>query len=264
MFKKWLGSFLFVTGACALAAGAQPADRPATVPDPAEEVLGMAEWVLDNAQIVKYERLDRPAREQVRMLKGGICQARTDSSGFVSFALRMAARKHYEVIEPLESPYPQARTYVDFFNRLKGGNSNGWHRIDNYKDLKAGDILACSNNRSDGSGEAHDGHMMIIAAPPSAVTLETIDGSGVRSADVSVFDSSPTSHFEPETLPPLAQQPRRDGVGKAHIKLLLNGRDQMIGVWFSPTTEPAYLGSVQNGRNGHSVLEFGRLLPDQS
>src|SRR5438552_2368874 len=139
-----------------------------------DKAIDRALWVFDHASIVGYVHSKQDATNQVRALNGSDCVAKTDCSGFISNVLREVAPKHYESIRRLqpERPYPQAKTYADFFASLPTDHpSEGWLGLASYADLHRGDLIAWTKHRKPETknGRGNTGHVMLILDPPSPV-----------------------------------------------------------------------------------------------
>lgn len=229
----------------------------------AQKCYDEAEMVFQNARVVHYEHLHRPAAQQVRCSEGQGCEARNDCSGFVSYVLHAVAPRHYREIHNLqkEKSYPQAKTYARFFSELGEEPERGWKRVNDVWDLKRGDIIAWEKGDAehDHGGHGNSGHVMIVVDPPSPLCTETVDGGVIHYVSVYVVDSSSVRHFKPEVLPPLAGQIHRDGLGKGCIRIVLNDRSKPIGYW-----EGTYWGEGGRDINKPSfsrMIHFGRLVP---
>lgn len=221
-----------------------------------------AEAVFNDANEVSYEHCHRPAKDQV-VCNGQHCHTHTDCSGFVSYVLHSVAPKQYAEVRDMQPrhPYPQARIYANFFGSLSSQTaSSGWTQVASFRDLRRGDIIAWQKQAGadDHGGHGNSGHVMIVIDPPGEISQETIDGEPVRYVSVYVMDSSTVKHFPPESLPPLAHQDQRDGLGKGMIRLILDNGDRAIGYW-----EGTYWGEGNKDITHpkySSMIRFGRLV----
>lgn len=218
-----------------------------------EQALKLAESIFDNASDVKYVHHEVPASQQVETATDGTIEAHTDCSGFISYIVHAVAPRHYQEVRSREPDwsYPQAKIWATFFNTLDSGiPEGGWLRIDSWKDLRPGDIVAWRE-----TGGENTGHVMMVASRPGAI----VQNNGYRYIELPVIDSSTTYHFTPEYLPPKAGQKHRNGVGMGIIRLMLSDDDQVIGYWAG-----TYWGEGDKPINGPAdckMIRFARLLP---
>ena len=151
--------------------------------------------------------------------------------------------------------YPHAATYAKFFRGLNSNAAtNGWLGISSYKDLRRGDLIAWeSTNQSAEYRRKHgSGHVMIVAGALGKAVSENYYGRVFKYVPVYVLDSSSVEHFPPQSLPPLAGQNYRNGIGKGYIRLMLDAQDNVIGFWegtFSheknaPIKNPSYTDKI--------------------
>ncbi len=217
------------------------------------QALKLAESIFDNASDVKYVHHEVPASQQVETESDGTLEAHTDCSGFISYIVHAVAPRHYQEVRSREPDwsYPQAKIWATFFNSLDSGTpEGGWLRIDNWKDLRPGDIAAWKE-----VGGENTGHVMMVAARPGPV----VENNGYRYIELPVIDSSTTYHFTPEYLPPKAGQKHRNGVGMGIIRLMLSDDDQVIGYWAG-----TYWGEGDKPIKGPAdcrMIRFARLMP---
>jgi hypothetical protein len=226
----------------------------------ADAAIDRAYWIFDNAKVVHYEHLKQSAVKQIHLMPNGGCEAKTDCSGFVSSVLREVSPKHYRVIRDLqpERPYPQAKTYAKFFAGLNPDTDfKGWRGVPTYADLRRGDMIAWAKQPKPGQRKGNSGHVMFVLDPPGPITEEEVDGSKIRFVAVHVLDSSSVYHFQPESLPPLAGQSHRDGLGIGYVRLVLDQQDRAIGYW-----EGTYWGEGGKALTKPSLsnlIAYGRL-----
>lgn len=204
--------------------------------DPGQAIYDKAIWAFEHAQDVHYAHRKRPAAEQVTELADGRLQSINDCSGFISWLLQGTSSQHYSSIAELqkERPYPQVKTYADFFASLQPGQaSGGWLRLADVNELKRGDIIAWQKDASaDGSlKKGNTGHIAVVCQKPGAVFEESIQGKKYRLVSIAVIDSSSVYHFPPESVPPNSGQLKRDGLGKGEIRLALDEAGAAIAYW---------------------------------
>ena len=229
-------------------------------------VMELAQLTFDRARKVKYIHLKEPADRQV-VEENGEEVACTDCSGFVSFLLHRVSPRHYKVIRQMqpERPYPQAKSFARFFCDLKrdlnqnGSAAEGWQSIKDCRNLKEGDFIAWEKERPQGStGKSNSGHVAIVLTPPAAPQEMVVNGKSLKFISIDVLDSSSVYHFPPEQLPPHSGQNERNGLGKGHVRLILNRQGQAVGYW-----EGTYKGETKEQITGPSysgTIGFARLV----
>lgn len=228
----------------------------------ADAAYERANWIFEHVTRAEYRHLARPARDQVRVHGEERCVARTDCSGFISHVLAEVAPHAYRAVRRMQphAPYPQAKTYAEFFGRLPAdAPRDGWVRVARVQDLRRGDIIAWEKGGSheDHGGRGNSGHVMMVVDPPGAPTDATVRGRRLQYVAILVLDSSSVYHFPPETLPPLADQDHRDGLGKGFVRIALGDDGQPVGYW-----EGTYWGEGQKRIHGPSMsplIAFARL-----
>jgi hypothetical protein len=218
-----------------------------------EQALKLAESIFDNATDVKYVHHEVPASEQIKTGSDGSIEAHTDCSGFISYIVHAVAPRHYQEVRSREPDwsYPQAKIWATFFNSLDDGQpEGGWLRLNSWKDLRPGDIIAWKE-----TGGLNTGHVMMVTYPPGNIQTN----NGYRYVEIPVIDSSTTYHFAPEYLPPNAGQKHRNGLGRGIIRLMLSDDDETIGYWAG-----TYWGEGDKPINGPAMckmIRFARLMP---
>ncbi|MBX9878722.1 MAG: hypothetical protein K2Y22_09720 [Candidatus Obscuribacterales bacterium] len=218
-----------------------------------EQALKLAESIFDNATDVKYVHHEVPASQQIEKESDGTLEAHTDCSGFISYIVHAVAPRHYQEVRSREPDwsYPQAKIWATFFNSLdSGAPEGGWLRIDNWKDLRPGDIAAWKE-----VGGENTGHVMMVMNRPGNIQ----ENNGYRYVELPVIDSSTTYHFTPEYLPPKAGQKHRNGVGMGVIRLMLSDDDKVTGYWAG-----TYWGEGDKPIKGPAncnMIRFARLMP---
>jgi hypothetical protein len=229
----------------------------------ADRFYEKAEEVFEKAKIVRYCHLKDEASQQVHESEAGF-ESQTDCSGFVSYVINSVAPKHYAYLRALtRRSHPHAIIYARFLKQLPSGRPTvGWLKIDDYQALRRGDIIAWERppRESEPGGKVNRrGHVMIVVDPPGNIRQENIAGLPVRFAEVKVLDSSGVRHFSPETLPPLAHQTARDGLGKGMIRLILDEAEHVVGYWEGPYSEVRRKPIVRPTYT--QTIGFGRLWP---
>lgn len=235
--------------------GQQQYPQEPASPSLSQMVLRAAMRVFEQASIVRYKHNEVPASEQIEVLPNGSLKALTDCSGFVSYVVHKVAPRHYAAVrsrEP-EASYPQAKIWARFFASLeRDGPSDGWLGISDWRQLAPGDIVAWKTGEA---GASNTGHVMIVAGKAGNIQQER----GFRYVEIPVVDSSSVYHFKPETLPPLASQSHRNGLGCGSVRLVLSEDNTAIGYW-----EGSYWGEGNKPVDGPTfskVIHFARLIP---
>jgi hypothetical protein len=221
-------------------------------------------WIFNHAITVHYQHVHESVSEQVQMqMANDTCESVNDCSGFVSYVVAAVAPKHYEVAEEFmgRRSHPRADDYAKFFDSLSTDRpTHGWLKITSPGDLMRGDIIAWENpSVEEGLKHTNTGHVMIVVSPPEGVKRANIGGSSISFIPVYVIDSSSVDHFPPESLPPLAHQSHRDGVGMGVIRLVVDEQGNPIGYWEGTfwgegnkaITKPRYA----------DMIRMARLLP---
>lgn len=230
----------------------------------ADLVYAKAEEIFEKSNNVHYCHLKDEASEQVHETDAGY-ETQTDCSGFVSYVINAVAPKHYAYLRRLtRRSHPHAAVYARFLKELPSGRpKDGWLKIDDYLALRRGDIIAWERppRESDSGLKVNrKGHVMIVVDSPGNFHQENVAGIPVRFVEVKVLDSSGIRHFPPETLPPLAHQSVRDGLGKGMIRLILDEDGHVAGYWEGlysearrkPIVRPTYTKTIGFGR----ILSF--------
>jgi hypothetical protein len=234
---------------------------------PNEETVG--QWVYNRAldifnksNLVHYEHQGGDEASEQVVFKGDYCEALCDCSGFVSYVLHAVTPMHYKSIKQFSTRtgHPLAKTYTRFFQSLSATEpKEGWIRIESYRDLRQGDLIAWEKAVNAPAGvkkKGNTGHVMIVESPASRARVLHRRGEAIRFVSIPVIDSSTVDHFPPEELPPLAHQNHRDGVGRGLIRLILDDNDRIIGYWEGTywgeggknITKPSYTDSVSFAR----------------
>lgn len=225
------------------------------------QIYEQAESIFENTTYSHYQHLHEQAEEQAQQANGKF-QVTADCSGFISYVINAVSPQHYAPIYELSGrSYPHAKTYTQFFSSLPNNEAlNGWLRIENFKDLKRGDIIAWERPNRPGSQTKHNGsgHVMIVVNKPSKLVQTTINGKRIKYFEICVLDSSSVEHFPPQSLPLLSNSQFRDGVGKGMVRLILDEQDNIIGFWegtFSHERNAAIKGPSYTGK-----IAFARLV----
>ncbi len=220
-----------------------------------EQALKLAESIFDQAGVVRYVHNEVPAANQIFKDSDGTVEAKTDCSGFISYVIHSIAPRHYRVIREQEpnASYPQAKIWARYFDTLDSNQpKDGWLRINNWHDLRPGDIIAWQES---GSAAGNTGHVMMVAAKPSSIQ----QNYGYHFFEIPVIDSSSVYHFAPEYLPPKAGQKHRNGVGMGVVRIILSDSDVPIGYWSG-----TYWGEGDKPINGpgfSKMVRFARMMP---
>jgi hypothetical protein len=93
---------------------------------------------------------------------------------------------------------------------------------------------------------------MIVVDPPGRIQQENVGGKVIKFVQIRVLDSSGVRHFPPESLPPLAHQSTREGLGKGEIRLILDDDEKVVGYWEGtysetkrkPIVRPTYASAI--------------------
>jgi len=223
------------------------------------KIYNQAEYIFEHTQSSHYEHLHEKAYDLVKEA-GDTYKITTDCSGFVSYIIESIAPKHYESVSQMSHrSYPHASTYAAFFQQLPNDAPlDGWLKISDYKNLQPGDIIAWHTINEPGTKSHNGGHVMIVARRPNQPANENFHGQNIRYTEIYVIDSSSIEHFPPQTLPPLAHQNYRDGIGKGMIRLMLNNNNNVIGFWeglYSHEKNKIIAGPTYTNNVG-----FGRLI----
>jgi len=219
-----------------------------------ERALSLAESVFDRATTVRYSHHEVPASRQITTDGGDNVQVVTDCSGFISYLVHSVAPRHYAAVRSREPghSYPQAKVWANFFTELDSDQAHdGWIRVEKWKDLRPGDIVAWKEGKSSSS---NTGHVMMVANAPGNVQ----ESKGYRYVEVPVIDASSVYHFPPEHLPPKAYQKHRNGLGVGCIRIVLSNEDTPIGYW-----EGSYWGEGEKEIDHPTmskVIGFGRMV----
>ena len=197
--------------------------------------------------------------------------ASTDCSGWLSFVLNTVSPLHEAVLQSQRRlkehnhaysedfslrerlrPWPRAFVVTQFL-RTEYADATGFDSVDNFEDLRAGDIGAYAMGRySKPTDESRPkprdtGHVFVVLGPPSVVDPETedYDGRGTLSEEaakviaVPVADSTSVVHFDPDsrtddkgryTLPKVRPHPRAKagGVGTGTIWFALSKEGRVL------------------------------------
>jgi len=224
----------------------------------ADKALTKATWIFENTKQNHYEHIKGSADKQVEVTDDGNVTTETDCSGFISYVIKSVARKHYEeVVDFNGGRRPRADNYAQFFAQLSGQPQKGWLPINSVEELQPGDLIAWESPHYEKYHEGNTGHVMMVLGQPGAIKQESVAGEKLRFVSIPVIDSSSVSHFSPETLPPLAQQDRRDGVGKGIVRIVLDESNKPIAYW-----EGTYWGEGQKTitkPTSSQIIYFARL-----
>jgi len=228
-----------------------------------EKIYNKAKWIFDHAVTVHYHHTHDQASEQVQINDGKTCDSVNDCSGYVSYILESVAPSHYRAAEAFSGrrAHPHADTYAKFFDSLSTDTpTHGWLKVSSAADLVRGDIVAWENpSVEEGLKHINTGHVMIVVDPPKRVERTRVGNAMISYVPVYVIDSSSVDHFPPESLPPLAHQSHRDGVGMGVIRIVVDNHDHAIGYWEGTfwgegnkaITKPKYA----------DMIRFARLVP---
>jgi hypothetical protein len=225
-----------------------------------ERMYTKARWIFDHAVTVQYHHLHDSASEQVQITDGNTCNSVNDCSGFVDYILHSVAPAHYEAILEYSGrrSHPHADTYAKFFDSLSTDRpTQGWLKVSSARDLIRGDIIAWENpSKEEGLPHINTGHVMIVVDPPKKFERATVGGAVISYIPVYVIDSSSVDHFPPESLPPLAHQSHRDGVGMGVVRIIVDDQGRAIAYWEGTywgegnknITKPKYADMIRFGR----------------
>jgi len=228
-----------------------------------DKIYDKAKWVFDHASNVHYHHTHDQASEQVQVNDGGTCDSVNDCSGFVSYVLLCVAKRHYEAAEEFSGKraHPHADAYAKFFDSLSTDTpTHGWIKVASPRDLVRGDIIAWENpSVEQGLSHINTGHVMFVVDPPKKLERAHVGNSMISYFPVYVIDSSSVDHFPPESLPPLAHQSHRDGVGMGVIRIVVDNQEHPIAYW-----EGTYWGEGDKAITKPKyadMIRFGRLVP---
>lgn len=232
----------------------EPTGSSSGNPNVGEQALKLAESIFDKASVVRYVHRDVKAADQVETDDDGTVESLTDCSGFISYIVHAVAPRHYRAVRSREPgwPYPQAKVWATFFDTLDTTEPrDGWLRINSWKELRPGDIIAWKEGDA---ASTNTGHVTMVAGRPGSLQEE----AGVRFVQIPVIDSSSVYHFAPEQLPPKAYQKHRNGLGIGGIRIILSETGAPIGYW-----EGTYWGEGEKPVKGptlSNMVRFGRMV----
>lgn len=210
-------------------------------------------WALEHSSKVHYRHnKNQPPDQITESERDGSVLAAVDNTGFVSWVLYRTSPDRLWIVEKLQPGVecPDPANFARFLATLPSDKpTNGWAAVGSVYDLRRGDVIAWTNEKS-AEKRKTTGHVMLVSDRPGAIEQATVAGRTLRFVSVRVIDSSPTAHFGPEVLPPLAEQKKRDGLGEGYVRLILNEQGLPVEHWDDPSSEPVR----------GSIIGFGRLV----
>jgi len=224
-----------------------------------DRVYQKAMWAMEHANHVRFQHNNKAAADQVAERLNGDVFVETDCSGFASWLLYSISPDRLWAVEALKPGHecPEPKTFARFFASLPMDKPlNGWIGLNDVLALKRGDFIAWGPAQGKHGGE---GHVAIVTQTPAPAQTIQLDGKTVKVINVQVVDSSSAGHFPPETLPAVAEQTRRDGLGVGYVRLVLNDEGKPVAHW-----EGSADGEGQSSQPTASpIISFGRLVGAQ-
>jgi hypothetical protein len=160
-----------------------------------------------------------------------------DCSGFVSYALRIAAPYALDAVPVGAKGKPRAEDYVAYFATLPGSEPSGpWLSVPRAIDVREGDVIAWL--RPDDVDNANTGHMGIIASSPTPCGGGDVASSIGGSAEwlVRIIDSTKTPHADDVRL-----KGEVTGLGEGTIGIIVDGAGVPIGYrWKGGVSDKAH------------------------
>jgi cell wall-associated NlpC family hydrolase len=129
-----------------------------------------------------------------------------DCSDYVDHVLATVSPSAYlSLVNSSGSDKPTSQNYYNFFTGLSDNPRHYWNKVDDVKELQAGDILVFRNKNTARAGA--NGHVMVVMNKPIRIQ----DAFQVR-----VADSAPVGHSQDTRLP------HTSGIGMGIMQLKAN------------------------------------------
>lgn len=168
-----------------------------------------------------------------------------DCSGFITYALRIAAPAALGVIPIGVKGRPRAEDYVSYFAALPSVKEpQPWAIVPHAIDLRAGDVVAWL--RPDDVDNGNTGHMGIVAATPSACGASDATTAIGGSSEwlVRIIDSTQSPHADDAR-----KKDESDGLGEGTIGLVVDAAGAPIGYrWKGGVSDKAHATKIALAR----------------
>lgn len=221
----------------------------------ADDSIRLAREVAAHVQENQYGHKGVFNTPDIRELPNSMFDVHTDCSGFVTWVLDRTAPvavsevARYQQERTSHRKWPQAYVYQRWFASLPVSGSRGWMPVQDWRTIRAGDVLAwCADKycQSAGDGVAHTdntGHIMIADGAPERVEGDALERLKRTLGDhdselpdrthavwsIPLVDSSASKHYGDTTR---SKAKGLSGVGTGQLYFALDRDSKPLGVQF--------------------------------